>query len=82
MSMKISDLGPSGTEQVVRSLFEKHGVVPCFKITTDRWTGVPKAQAAITARHDREFQRQGLEDHPGAHPSAPEGRLKQRIGTN
>ena len=36
----VGNLGVNSTEQDIRPLFEKHGVVKRFKLMTDRWTGV------------------------------------------
>ena len=46
MSMRISNFGQASPNRS-SALFEKHGAVPRFKTTTDRWTGVPRHRGRL-----------------------------------
>jgi RNA recognition motif-containing protein len=53
----VGNLLPSVTEQDIRILFEKHGVVKRFKMMTDRWTGLPRGFGFIQMETDAEADR-------------------------
>ena len=48
----VGNLGRNVTEQEIRPLFEKHGVVKRFKLMTDRWTGLPRGFGFIQMKTD------------------------------
>ena len=47
---------PNVTEQDIRPLFERHGVVQRFKMMTDRWTGLSRGFGFIQMKSDAEAQ--------------------------
>jgi RNA recognition motif-containing protein len=48
----VGNLGLNTTEQDIRPLFAKHGVVKRFKLMTDRWTGLPRGFGFIQMTTD------------------------------
>jgi RNA recognition motif-containing protein len=53
----VGNLGPNVTEQDIRPLFEKHGVVQRFKMMTDRWTGLSRGFGFIQMKTDAEAEK-------------------------
>ncbi len=50
----VGDLSPNVTEQDIRPLFERHGVVRRFKMMTDRWTGLSRGFGFVQMKTDAE----------------------------
>ncbi|MBZ5581441.1 MAG: RNA-binding protein [Acidobacteriia bacterium] len=48
----VGNLSPNVTEQDLRSLFAKHGIVRRFKMMTDRWTRLSRGFAFIQMKAD------------------------------
>ena len=52
----VGNLGPTVTEQDIRSLLEKHGAVQRFKLMTDRSTGLSRGFGFIQMKTDAEAE--------------------------
>ncbi len=52
----VGNLIPNMTEQDIRPLFEKHGVVQRFKMMTDRWTGLSRGFGFVQMKTDAEAE--------------------------
>ena len=52
----VGNLIPNVTEQDIRPLFEKYGVVQRFKMMIDRWTGLSRGFGFIQMKSDVEAQ--------------------------
>ncbi len=50
----VGNLSLNVTEQDIRSLFDKHGVVRRCKMMTDRWTGLSRGFGFIQMKADSE----------------------------
>lgn len=50
----VGNLNPNVTEQDIRPLFERHGVVRRFKMMTDRWTGLSRGFGFVQMKTDAE----------------------------
>ena len=50
----VGNLGPTVTEQDIRSLFEKHGTVQRSKMMTDRLTGLSRGFGFVQMKTDSE----------------------------
>ena len=50
----VGNLSLNVTEQDIRSLFDKHGVVRRCKMMTDRWTGLSRGFGFIEMKTDAE----------------------------
>jgi RNA recognition motif-containing protein len=50
----VGNLSLNVTEQDIRSLFDKHGVVRRCKMMTDRWTGLSRGFGFIQMKTDSE----------------------------
>jgi RNA recognition motif-containing protein len=50
----VGNLGLNVTEQDIRFLFDKHGIVRRFKMMTDRWTGLSRGFGFIQMKTDTE----------------------------
>ena len=53
----VGNLIPNVTEQEIRPLFERHGVVQRFKMMTDRWTGLSRGFGFIQMKSDAEAKK-------------------------
>ena len=52
----VGNLSSNVTEQDIRSVFEKHGMVQRSKVMTDRWTGLSRGFAFIQMKSDVEAE--------------------------
>lgn len=52
----VGNLGPSVTEQDIRSMFERHGTVQRFKMMTDHGTGQSRGFGFIQMETDAEAE--------------------------
>ena len=52
----VGNLSLNVTEQDIRSLFDKHGVVRRCKMMTDRWTGLSRGFGFIEMKTDAEAE--------------------------
>lgn len=52
----VGNLSPDVTEQDIRPIFERYGVVQRYKMMTDRWTGLSRGFGFIQMKSDAEAE--------------------------